>query len=137
MLNFRLHQPESNRQVSIPFKRESLSKVEYPIYLSEPRISFQFPSNGKAYPKSKAARVDAPARYVSIPFKRESLSKVYLFRQPNCTHLYVSIPFKRESLSKEQHTPVQPVHAIEFQFPSNGNAYPKIIVKPIINYTLL
>ena len=37
--------------VSIPFKRESLSKVEGTPKRKEQQEKFQFPSNGKAYPK--------------------------------------------------------------------------------------
>ena len=38
--------------------------------------AFQFPSNGKAYPKKGRGRTAATAVKVSIPFKRESVSKV-------------------------------------------------------------
>ena len=39
--------------VSIPFKRESLSKATAnPIATNGAEIAFQFPSNGKAYPKT-------------------------------------------------------------------------------------
>ena len=42
-------------------------------------ILFQFPSNGKAYPKETSEDADTPAgEEVSIPFKRESLSKDYV-----------------------------------------------------------
>ena len=61
---------------------------------------FQFPSNGKAYPKySYRIRWNSTVGEVSIPFKRESLSKA-LWRQSRQRSLFVSIPFKRESLSK-------------------------------------
>ena len=116
--------------------------------------TFQFPSNGKAYPKSnRCCHRRPPKLQVSIPFKRESLSKVLCISQMNTSlkwscfnslqtgkpiqrnpdspvswlwRYFVSIPFKRESLSKEviriprgkKETPV-------FQFPSNGKAYPK------------
>ena len=112
--------------VSIPFKRESLSKdseVENAFKASE----FQFPSNGKAYPKEKAevkelletiekfqfpsngkaypkvgTRIGymADRHFVSIPFKRESLSKGYALERLSRVQGRVSIPFKRESLSK-------------------------------------
>ena len=61
---------------------------------------FQFPSNGKAYPKYQKARGSNPLRIrVSIPFKRESLSKVEDISGSEKDER-VSIPFKRESLSK-------------------------------------
>ena len=36
---------------------------------------FQFPSNGKVYPKARIANAQLATLYVSIPFKRESVSK--------------------------------------------------------------
>ena len=85
---------------------------------------FQFPSNGKAYPKKSRWLIISPSSHcfnslqtgkpiqrncneswrsrrkpVSIPFKRESLSKAEL-RQIIDSLARVSIPFKRESLSK-------------------------------------
>ena len=61
--------------VSIPFKRESISKVPNKK-ITEKIIMFQFPSNGKVYPKKVAAETARlPTVNVSIPFKRESISK--------------------------------------------------------------
>ena len=71
--------PVPSIAVSIPFKRESLSKANI---------------------RERVSRED---KKVSIPFKRESLSKVTTTISssiPKATKL-VSIPFKRESLSKE------------------------------------
>ena len=112
------------RQVSIPFKRESLSKGWSHSKGVTSMAKFQFPSNGKVYPKC-SWRVYANQTVlcfnslqtgksiqrgrlhrgwlqekVSIPFKRESLSKVLnkTWLAKHCSH--VSIPFKRESLSK-------------------------------------
>ena len=86
--------------VSIPVKRESISKgmTTSPVYLivrtfqfpsngkAYPKLThpeqlrlaypFQFPSNGKAYPKGERARKPSAPNKVSIPFKRESISKV-------------------------------------------------------------
>ena len=129
-----------NYLVSIPFKRESLSKGENLFR-------------------------QTVGRSVSIPFKRESLSKG---QSESCNKRWknwVSIPFKRESLSKEigwvdlsqrfkmsfnslqTGKPIQssPYHQREtgtkslFQFPSNGKAYPKkvigtnIVITPIVS----
>ena len=119
--------PRSLSKVSIPFKRESLSK-EYNATLNSVRnlTGFQFPSNGKAYPKPTGNSVvnssdtsfnslqtgkpiqsggyeiaiTATAGVVSIPFKRESLSKVSHYEKLVKVDIVVSIPFKRESLSK-------------------------------------
>ena len=64
-------------KVSIPFKRESVSKVSvFDIWSWGVDLKFQFPSNGKAYPKSRVKQSQLRvAPYVSIPFKRESVSK--------------------------------------------------------------
>ena len=87
--------------VSIPFKRESISKEKIAITFVLRLARFQFPSNGKAYPKRGTAMVAT-------------------------SPVVVSIPFKRESISKEDDDSVVEEHIInEFQFPSNGKAYPK------------
>ena len=58
--------------VSIPFKRESGSKVtEVADILQFGPMTFQFPSNGKADQKS-VSRANRRRNLVSIPFKRES-----------------------------------------------------------------
>ena len=89
--------------VSIPFKRESLSKDTLSKHSMErPSRQFQFPSNGKAYPKADSLTwLQSESLQVSIPFKRESLSKApdRIQARHGYTDL-VSIPFKRESLSK-------------------------------------
>ena len=63
---------------------------------------FQFPSNGKAYPKeSLPAHLESHHEdIVSIPFKRESVSKEEDKDESFSRGNNVSIPFKRESVSK-------------------------------------
>ena len=87
--------------VSIPFKRESISKVELQLHgplqdqsfnslqtgkhiqrqqernVNKTIMKFQFPSNGKPYPKAIAHNAwDALSQWkVSIPFKRERIYK--------------------------------------------------------------
>ena len=135
---------------------------------------FQFPSNGKAYPKHKLPQPKQRPRTVSIPFKRESVSKgikytdeteplnsfnslqtgkriqrrltqrsiprwILWFQFPSNGKAYpkvlprtyprsgeesVSIPFKRESVSKVRSFDEGAIKT-KFQFPSNGKAYPK------------
>ena len=64
---------------------------------------FQFPSNGKAYPKYvRAEELKAAWEKVSIPFKRESGSKARYHATKTLGCGKVSIPFKRESVSKAQ-----------------------------------
>ena len=93
-----------NIQVSIPFKRESLSKVHHDGYVGKGNIEgFNSLQTGK--PIQRRALKEPVKKeiknWVSIPFKRESLSKGV----PSTfirTSYWVSIPFKRESLSKAQ-----------------------------------
>ena len=66
------------------------------------RTEFQFPSNGKVYPKRQNPIWKDRAGIVSIPFKREGISKV-LPEHDIREILKVSIPFKREGISKETH----------------------------------
>ena len=115
--------------VSIPFKREGISKESQPSKQGSRGSKFQFPSNGKAYPKPATQKCDRLSRAssfnslqtgrhiqslredggtlfdlirrVSIPFKREGISKAK--QQPSVsfkTKTNVSIPFKREGISK-------------------------------------
>ena len=88
--------------VSIPFKRESISKEN--------------PNSGGL----------GTGTDVSIPFKRESISKgLPLFWFPAFWR-YVSIPFKRESISKGiRISRLGDFWQSMFQFPSNGKVYPK------------
>ena len=195
------HQLHLLSQVSIPFKRESVSKVKMRMPLGcstyicfnslqtgkciqrkimecqrqefasfnslqtgkciqsdfdlgtvDEEEKFQFPSNGKVYPKTRMVENVVEGLSVSIPFKRESVSKVIKF-SINLVKIKirVSIPFKRESVSKAFPKTVYPSvqtagfnslqtgkciqsmnnakrHAkriAEFQFPSNGKVYPK------------
>ena len=70
--------------------------------------AFQFPSNGKAYPKRYGRIVQTPTVVVSIPFKREGISKVEVAHLLTCAcGVFVSIPFKREGISKAR-SPPQP-----------------------------
>ena len=126
--------------------------LSFPEY--EDVEKFQFPSNGKAYPKWCQILMipRLSQKRVSIPFKRESVSKVNFNHQTGEYTQEVSIPFKRESVSKEKqrplrHLPRQSFNSLQtgkriqsqfdlfmgwltamFQFPSNGKAYPKSIM---------
>ena len=92
---------------------------------------FQFPSNGKVYPKFSFLAIFMVVFLVSIPFKRESVSKV-LFTILSVKYSSghgVSIPFKRESVSKgDTEEEVNGISSYSFQFPSNGKVYPKKFV---------
>ena len=63
--------------VSIPFKRETSSKLEDTTSVTNGSvIMFQFPSNGKLLPNSTGDFVAVKPFFVSIPFKRETSSKL-------------------------------------------------------------
>ena len=89
--------------VSIPFKRESVSKGNPLFSRPAERMKFQFPSDGKAYPK-----------LVNLGFGYSG------------SEYFVSIPFKRESVSKETFLWARIAQRRWFPFPSNGKAYPKL-----------
>ena len=168
-------------EVSIPFQRESVPKDITKVSASVKGISFnslptgkrtqrglgavvlnalkkfQFPSNGKAYPKAAAQSINVEAKQkqkVSIPFQRESVPKVSLPSDYGWrSKVFVSIPFQRESVPKVQTSRHQAslrgisfnslptgkrtqswlankylarFKDLQFQFPSNGKAYPKL-----------
>ena len=91
---------------------------------------FQFPSNGKAYPKVDAVEKcgDMGGDGVSIPFKRESLSKGGL--RSDAIHRYFQRKFQFPSNGKAypkwyRYWAIYRFWKRLFQFPSNGKAYPK------------
>ena len=110
---------------------------------------FQFPSNGKAYPK-QALYCYVDGRQVSIPFKRESVSKAVRNLQSDGTTTFcfnslqtgkriqslASALGNEENIScfnslqtgkRIQRENCDDARSIDgvFQFPSNGKAYPK------------
>ena len=113
--------------VSIPYERESISKadgwnpwkssisksfnslrtgkhIQRIFYKHKKRRfsdeKFQFPTNGKAYPKQEDKGGKRSDR-VSIPYERESISKGPQRRNLYMVHGHsVSIPYERESISK-------------------------------------
>ena len=92
------------------------------------RGSFQFPSNGKAYPKvviRKRNSMPAPASFNSLQTGKH-IQRYVRGRAGN--RLLVSIPFKRETISKVGVTVSQQGTLYVFQFPSNGKPYPKMDV---------
>ena len=119
----------SHRWVSIPFKRESVSKGPLGNRLAPFNLEFQFPSNGKAYPKDTfELGVNNNEINVSIPFKRESVSKGGQTRKlPSYANTF-QFPFKRESVSKASVTASWlGGQRICFNSLQTGKAYPKIL----------
>ena len=92
---------------------------------ANPAQPFQFPSNGKAYPKEVVEKTKDTAEKVSIPFKREGISKDYADRGTLDLDIAFQFPSNGKAYPK---LPVEgfglDVSAV-FQFPSNGKAYPK------------
>ena len=101
MHSFLLRANVINLQVSIPFKRESVSELSLQRFKFNIRITFQFPSNGKAYLNwTKTAN---NLRFFESLFQFPSNGKAYL----------------NPTLPKNTDA-----HLIfRFQFPSNGKAY--------------
>ena len=90
------------QKVSIPFKRESISKEWVDNVAKLKSLKFQFPSNGKAYPKTFDNR--DYSRNAQQMFQFPSNGKAYPKLPPALLTIAicsVSIPFKRESISKE------------------------------------
>ena len=87
--------------VSIPFKRESLSKVRVADTDEAHWHGFNSLQTGKPIQSETYAQTGKEKSIlVSISFKRESLSKGGSTNLPDHIVEIVSIPFKRESLSK-------------------------------------
>ena len=87
---------------------------------------FQFPSNGKAYPK-KDIIVGVEVKqnsFNSLQTGKRIQSRVIVCACDGAV-LLVSIPFKRESVSKVNFDGTIVEWLDMFQFPSNGKAYPK------------
>ena len=119
--------------VSIPFKREGVSKVEEKDWRKLDFISkFQFPSNGKVYPKYIYFQIEEGCgdgfnslqtgrciqRYWSArEFSLGELVK-FLFQFPSNGKVYPKC-FRWDWRSQSE----------EFQFPSNGKVYPKCLEK--------
>ncbi len=110
--------------VSIPFKRESVSKGRMPKE-DRKEIKFQFPSNGKAYPKRLPVLLSTGSEFGFNSLQTGKRIQSEKRKTPLKNLIYVSIPFKRESVSKE--IPKRNFNGLsrKFQFPSNGKAYPK------------
>ena len=88
-------------KVSIPFKRESISKGLNWSTDTKVIPSFNSLQTGKYIQSYNIGETRLMKLKVSIPFKRESISKGELKKSTNhILYHRVSIPFKRESISK-------------------------------------
>ena len=112
--------------VSIPFKRESISKVRCSILPPKTIKTVSIPFKRESISKVGRPEFHVETLFiVSIPFKRESISKGIGEILGWVCRFRVSIPFKRESISKDIVYNNRARRCIMFQFPSNGKAYPK------------
>ena len=117
------NRPPGGGKVSIPFKREGVSKLRVAtVYAGEP-LTFLFPSSGKAFPNSLAESQpdEGSDRFYSLQAGRRFQtfgSVCYRFFV-----MFVSIPFKREGVSKLLGCTGHSV-AFKFLFPSTGKAFP-------------
>ena len=136
--------------VSIPFKRESVSQatglttdasnqISFHSLQTGKRISregfdapnadcivFQFPSNGKAYLKLWSVWANLQRYRVSIPFKRESVSQAKKGEIDESTKCKVSIPFKRESVSQDRKSTISYLNANGFNSLQTGKRISRI-----------
>ena len=117
------------------FKRFNSLRTGKPIQSYEPVeehrhlvSSFQFPTNGKAYPKTyEEDAAEVTLIMVSIPYERESLSKVF------CGNINIRAKCQGSFNSLRTGKPIQRrknwlaflALVVMFQFPTNGKAYPK------------
>ena len=147
-------------EVSIPFKRESVSKATLGVVMAFSLMVFvfQFPSNGKAYPKWRHGIEDD---YSSQPmFQFPSNGKAYpkqnILNNPVNVksfnslqtgkriqsafggsssapkNLNVSIPFKRESVSKDREdTPAERRKAV-VSIPFKRESVSKVITQTLV-----
>ena len=92
---------QARPSVSIPYERESLSKGETTVVEDDDGSRFQFPTNGKAYPKE----------YILCMLWQESkcfnslrtgkpIQREFRMTIEQIEGVFVSIPYERESLSK-------------------------------------
>ena len=112
-----------------PSNGKAYPKLKTLYLLPSMILTFQFPSNGKAYPKQPCSSCSRGCLKFQFPSNGKAYPK-YLTDRTLCLRKRVSIPFKRESISKVitiamgKGTNDQ---KLKFQFPSNGKAYPKSI----------
>ena len=116
-----------NPEFQFPSNGKVYPKARTVMYSVVGYLVFQFPSNGKVYPKRVLLVLSWPWRN---SFQFPSNGKVYpkfFSARPSvgCLCRRVSIPFKRESVSKDLKNEINTVNGIMFQFPSNGKVYPK------------
>ena len=145
------HNPKSRCQtthlVSIPFKRESVSKVQ-PLTTTFPKSPVSIPFKRESVSKVRVSVIVKETKEVSIPFKRESVSKdcrlmllatvVPSFNSLQTGKRIQSTQEMRMRFGRKSFNSLQTgkriqslmigflsLFAVTFQFPSNGKAYPK------------
>ena len=115
-----------NSQVSIPFKREKhIQSVVDWIVFSPGTLLFQFPSNGKAYPKVSTLERSCKENgcFNSLQTGKHIQSYFQTEAERSCIQSFNSLQTGKHIQSKEGEAIIICVEM--FQFPSNGKAYPK------------
>ena len=115
------------QQVSIPFKRESVSKGNQ--WMKNIRIAlgmFQFPSNGKAYPKIDLSIMEVGDVEFQFPSNGKAYPKLKALMTSSCPSLTKEFQFPSNGKAYPKLSCIAITSfAFAFQFPSNGKAYPK------------
>ena len=91
--------------------------------------AFQFPSNGKADPKETIRQAEKRALYSFNSLQTGKRIQRMMVLMLASALLIVSIPFKRESGSKVPTEHEDGPFYNKFQFPSNGKADPKVLLR--------
>ena len=123
-----LHLMKNGKGFQFPSNGKAYPKRKKLNLKNEEFHQFQFPSNGKAYPKKEIKKHSGLSIKFQFPSngKADPKGMMLFFEElaPGC----VSIPFKRESVSKGNKVRMDRFLDQAFQFPSNGKAYPKVAV---------
>ena len=112
--------------VSIPFKREGVSKVEDTGFhnTEKEKVSIPFKREGVSKEGHPECFIPEVWEEVSIPFKREGVSKDYRYQGGYRLISFNSLQTGR-CIQRRIRTRKMTSHSKTFQFPSNGKVYPK------------
>ncbi len=116
------------KQVSIPFKRESVYKEGIAMSTQSKPSKVSIPFKRESVYKGQGLAIQGEGQHVSIPFKRESVYK----EKSGCFLICRRFPkfqFPSNGKAYTKGTTIKSIFpaVILFQFPSNGKAYTKYI----------
>ena len=127
----------ANVFVSIPFQRESISKVTLVQVEAATGLKFPFPSNGKAYPKAQTVLQILANSYLSfhsLPTGKHIQSNIRRVSKKAKVMCFHSLPTGKHIQRAWYH--VLSRVPKRFPFPSNGKAYPKLSGKRVTHIQL-